>query len=209
MVSGAKPVRKTSDHYFFKLSDPRCKDVPRAAGPRSSDHLQPEARNKIREWFDQGLNDWDISRDAPYFGFEIPGAPGKYFYVWLDAPIGYLGSFRNLAERVGLDFDAFVRPGSDAEMVHFIGKDILYFHALFWPAMLQFAGYRTPTHVSRARLPDRRTAQKMSKSRGTFITAESYLHRASIRSGCATTTPRSSARRWKTSISISTISSRG
>jgi len=173
VVSGATPVRKTSDHYFFRLSDPRCKDF-LERWTQDDDHLQPEARNKIHEWFDQGLVDWDISRDAPYFGFEIPDAPGKFFYVWLDAPIGYLGSFRNLAERSGLDFDSFVREGSTAEMVHFIGKDILYFHGLFWPAMLRFSGHRTPTHVHAHGFLTVNGA-KMSKSRGTFITAESYL----------------------------------
>jgi len=173
VVSGATPVRKTSDHYFFRLSDPRCKDF-LERWTQDDDHLQPEARNKIREWFDQGLVDWDISRDAPYFGFEIPDAPGKFFYVWLDAPIGYLGTFRNLAERSGLDFDSFVREGSTAEMVHFIGKDILYFHGLFWPAMLRFSGHRTPTHVHAHGFLTVNGA-KMSKSRGTFITAESYL----------------------------------
>ncbi len=172
-VSGAKPVRKTSDHYFFRLSDPRCKAF-LEEWTQANDHLQPEARNKIREWFDQGLIDWDISRDAPYFGFEIPNAPGKYFYVWLDAPIGYMGSFQNLAERSGLDFSAFVQEGSSAEMVHFIGKDILYFHALFWPAMLEFSGYRTPSRVYAHGFLTV-NGQKMSKSRGTFITAESYL----------------------------------
>ncbi|MCW5620794.1 MAG: methionine--tRNA ligase, partial [Burkholderiales bacterium] len=173
-VSGATPVRKASDHYFFKLSHPDCRHF-LEEWTQSGGHLQEEARNKIREWFDQGLNDWDISRDAPYFGFEIPDAPGKYFYVWLDAPIGYLGSFRNLAERCGLDFDGWVRPGhGDVEMVHFIGKDILYFHALFWPAMLQFSGYRTPRHVFAHGFLTV-DGQKMSKSRGTFITAGSYL----------------------------------
>ena len=173
VVSGATPVRKTSDHYFFRLSDPRCKDF-LERWTQDDDHLQPEARNKIHEWFDQGLVDWDISRDAPYFGFEIPDAPGKFFYVWLDAPIGYLASFRNLADRSGLDFDSFVREGSTAEMVHFIGKDILYFHGLFWPAMLRFSGHRTPTHVHAHGFLTVNGA-KMSKSRGTFITAESYL----------------------------------
>jgi len=177
-VSGAAPVRKASDHYFFKLSHPDCRKF-LEAWTQGGDHLQDEARNKIREWFDQGLNDWDISRDAPYFGFEIPDAPGKYFYVWLDAPIGYLGSFRNLADRRGLDFDAWVRPDapsqdSGVEMVHFIGKDILYFHALFWPAMLEFAGYRTPKHVFAHGFLTV-DGSKMSKSRGTFITAGSYL----------------------------------
>jgi len=178
-VSGAAPVRKASDHYFFKLSHPDCREFLQQ-WTQQGDQLQEEARNKIREWFDQGLNDWDISRDAPYFGFEIPDAPGKFFYVWLDAPIGYLGSFRNLADRRGIDFDDWVRPGSDAEpganveMVHFIGKDILYFHALFWPAMLKFSGYRTPRHVFAHGFLTVDGA-KMSKSRGTFITAGSYL----------------------------------
>jgi methionyl-tRNA synthetase len=173
VVSGAKPVRKASDHYFFQLSAQRCKEF-LWQWTQQGEHLQDEARNKIREWFDQGLHDWDISRDAPYFGFEIPGAPGKYFYVWLDAPIGYLGSFRNLADRRGLAFDDFARPGHDTEMVHFIGKDILYFHALFWPAMLHFAGYRAPTKVFAHGFLTV-AGQKMSKSRGTFITAGSYL----------------------------------
>jgi methionyl-tRNA synthetase len=181
-VSGAKPVRRSSDHYFFRLSDPKCRAF-LERWTQGEDHLQDEARNKVREWFGQGdeggLSDWDISRDAPYFGFEIPGAPGKYFYVWLDAPVGYLGSFRNLAERKKLDFDAFARPGvqgggDPTEMVHFIGKDILYFHALFWPAMLEFAGYRTPTKVYAHGFLTV-DGEKMSKSRGTFITAQSYL----------------------------------
>ncbi|HTT39571.1 MAG TPA: methionine--tRNA ligase [Burkholderiales bacterium] len=173
VVSGAAPVRRSSEHYFFKLSAEQCNRF-LWDWTQQGDHLQEEARNKIREWFDQGLNDWDISRDAPYFGFEIPGAPGKYFYVWLDAPIGYLGSFRNLAAAKGLAFDAFARPGAHTEMVHFIGKDILYFHALFWPAMLEFSGYRTPTSVFAHGFLTV-DGQKMSKSRGTFITAESYL----------------------------------
>ncbi|MFN8997544.1 MAG: methionine--tRNA ligase [Betaproteobacteria bacterium] len=176
-VSGAAPVRKASEHYFFALSDPRCRAFLQQ-WTQHGDRLQPEARNKIREWFDQGLNDWDISRDAPYFGFEIPGAPGKYFYVWLDAPVGYLGSFRNLAQARGLDFAAFAdaskAQAEGTEMVHFIGKDILYFHALFWPAMLQFAGYRTPSKVYAHGFLTV-NGEKMSKSRGTFITAESYL----------------------------------
>ena len=172
-VSGAAPLRKASDHYFFKLSHPDCRAF-LEQWTQSGEHLQEQARNKIREWFDQGLNDWDISRDAPYFGFEIPDAPGKYFYVWLDAPIGYLGSFQDLAQRLGLDFAAWARPGSNAEMVHFIGKDILYFHALFWPAMLKFGGYRTPTRVFAHGFLTV-DGQKMSKSRGSFITAGSYL----------------------------------
>jgi methionyl-tRNA synthetase len=173
VVSGAKPVRRTSDHYFFRLSDSRCK-IFLEQWTQQNEHLQIEARNKIREWFDQGLNDWDISRDAPYFGFEIPDAPGKYFYVWLDAPIGYFGSFKNLADRAGIDFDRFVQDGSDTELIHFIGKDILYFHALFWPAMLKFSGHRTPSHVYAHGFLTV-NGEKMSKSRGTFITAESYL----------------------------------
>jgi len=181
VVSGAKPERRSSDHYFFRLSDERCRAFLERWTQRGG-HLQEEARNKVREWFGQredgGLSDWDISRDAPYFGFEIPDAPGKYFYVWLDAPIGYLGSFRHLAARAGLDFDAFARGDRAAaeatEMVHFIGKDILYFHALFWPAMLEFAGYRTPSQVYAHGFLTV-NGEKMSKSRGTFITAESYL----------------------------------
>ena len=171
-VSGAKPVRKSSDHHFFKLSDPRCADFLKAwiLPPR----VQAEAANKLNEWLQSGLSDWDISRDAPYFGFEIPGAPGKYYYVWLDAPIGYMGSFQNYCDRAGLDFDEYWKPDSEAELYHFIGKDILYFHALFWPAELSHAGFRTPTGVfCHGFLTVNGT--KMSKSRGTFITAESYL----------------------------------
>ena len=176
-VSGAKPVSKSSEHYFFSLSDARCADFLRqwACG---GDHLQPEAANKMREWVgeagDNKLSDWDISRDAPYFGFEIPGAPGKYFYVWLDAPIGYMGSFKNLCEREQIEFDDYWQPQSDAELYHFIGKDILYFHALFWPAMLKNAGYRTPTKIFAHGFLTV-NGEKMSKSRGTFITAGSYL----------------------------------
>ncbi|WP_126444000.1 methionine--tRNA ligase [Sulfuricystis multivorans] len=175
-VSGAKPELKKSAHYFFKLSDPRCQEFLRAWTRRGS--LQTEAANKLAEWLgDEGenkLTDWDISRDAPYFGFEIPDAPGKYFYVWLDAPIGYMGSFKNLCTKKGLDFDAYWKPDSKAELYHFIGKDILYFHALFWPAELEFAGYRTPTNVFAHGFLTVDGA-KMSKSRGTFITAASYL----------------------------------
>jgi methionyl-tRNA synthetase len=175
-VSGAAPVLKTSDHYFFKLSDPRCQVFLREWTRRGA--LQQEAANKLHEWLgDEGnnkLTDWDISRDAPYFGFEIPGAPGKYFYVWLDAPIGYMGSFKNFCAKNGLDFDEYWKPDSTAELYHFIGKDILYFHALFWPAELQHAGYRTPTNVFAHGFLTVDGA-KMSKSRGTFITAESYL----------------------------------
>lgn len=175
-VSGAKPELRSSDHYFFKLSDPRCQRFLRQWTRKGS--LQPEAANKLAEWLgDEGenrLTDWDISRDAPYFGFEIPDAPGKYFYVWLDAPIGYMGSFKNLCAKQGLDFDEYWKPDSAAELYHFIGKDILYFHALFWPAELEFAGYRTPTNVFAHGFLTVDGA-KMSKSRGTFITAESYL----------------------------------
>jgi methionyl-tRNA synthetase len=150
-VSGAKPELRNSEHYFFKLSDPRCEAFLRAY--TGSGVLQSEAANKMQEWLgepgDNKLTDWDISRDAPYFGFEIPDAPGKYFYVWLDAPIGYMGSFRNLCAQKGLDFDEFFKPDSTTELYHFIGKDILYFHALFWPAELQHAGFRTPTRSSR------------------------------------------------------------
>ena len=179
-VSGAKPVLKTSEHYFFRLGE--CtgflQDWTGGSSLRgdgaSQAHLQAESLNKMNEWIEGGLQDWDISRDAPYFGFEIPGAPGKYFYVWLDAPIGYMASFKNLCDRTGIDFDAWFKPDSKTEMYHFIGKDILYFHALFWPAMLHFAGYRAPTGVFAHGFLTV-DGHKMSKSRGTFITAKSYL----------------------------------
>jgi methionyl-tRNA synthetase len=175
VVSGATPIRKTSTHYFFRLSDPRCEDFLREW---VSGLAQQEATNKMREWLgdkgDAKLADWDISRDAPYFGFEIPGAPGKYFYVWVDAPVGYYASFKNLADTRGLDFEEWVRPGSTTEQYHFIGKDILYFHTLFWPAMLQFSGHRTPTNVFAHGFLTVDGA-KMSKSRGTFITAKSVI----------------------------------
>lgn len=169
-VSGATPVRKETEHHFFKLSDCEAflKEWTR------SGTLQGEAANKMGEWFENGLNDWDISRDAPYFGFEIPDAPGKYFYVWLDAPIGYMASFKNLCDKNGLDFDEYWKAGSDTELYHFIGKDILYFHALFWPATLEYSGYRTPTQVFAHGFLTV-NGEKMSKSRGTFITARSYL----------------------------------
>ncbi len=177
-VSGAKPELRNSDHYFFKLSDPRCEAFLRQYTSREHGVLQAEAANKMQEWLgDAGenkLTDWDISRDAPYFGFEIPGAPGKYFYVWLDAPIGYMGSFQNLCTKQGLNFDDFFKPDSSAELYHFIGKDILYFHSLFWPAELQHAGYRTPTKIFAHGFLTVDGA-KMSKSRGTFITAESFI----------------------------------
>jgi methionyl-tRNA synthetase len=181
-VSGAVPVRKSSDHYFFRLSDPRCREFLRRA-TREVCKSQPEAVNKLQEWLgapgENKLTDWDISRDAPYFGFEIPDAPGKYFYVWLDAPIGYFGSFKNLAARTpGIDVAAFTDKAAAArtgtELYHFVGKDILYFHALFWPAELEHAGYRIPTAVFAHGFLTV-DGQKMSKSRGTFITAESYL----------------------------------
>ncbi len=171
-VSGAMPVRKESDHYFFKLSDPRCADFLKSwiVPPQ----VQAEAGNKLNEWLDSGLSDWDISRDAPYFGFEIPDAPGKYYYVWLDAPIGYMGSFRHYCDQRGLNFDDYWKPDSDAELYHFIGKDIVRFHCLFWPAMLHTAGFRTPSGVFCHGFLTV-NGSKMSKSRGTFITAESYL----------------------------------
>lgn len=175
-VSGATPVKKPTEHFFFKLSDSRCAGFLREW--TTSGTLQPEAANKMREWLgtagENKLSDWDISRDAPYFGFEIPDAPGKYFYVWLDAPVGYMGSFRKLCQDKGIDFDAFWKKGTDTELYHFIGKDILYFHALFWPAMLENAGYRTPTRIFAHGFLTV-NGEKMSKSRGTFITARSYL----------------------------------
>jgi methionyl-tRNA synthetase len=170
VVSGAKPIRKTSDHYFFELG----KRETFLNQWTQSGTLQPEAANKMAEWFAAGLADWDISRDAPYFGFEIPDAPGKYFYVWLDAPVGYMASFKKYCADNRLDFDAWWKAGSDTELYHFIGKDILYFHALFWPSMLEAAGYRTPTRVFAHGFLTV-NGQKMSKSRGTFITARSYL----------------------------------
>lgn len=188
-VSGVKPERRTSKHYFFKLSDQRCKAFLKewvfeslssqsGVALEMKPRLQSEAANKMNEWLSGGLTDWDISRDAPYFGFPIPGTAGKkFFYVWLDAPVGYFGSFRNYFknnQRSQAEIEEFLRPGGKTEMVHFIGKDILYFHALFWPAMLQFSGYRTPTQIYAHGFLTV-NGQKMSKSRGTFITAESYL----------------------------------
>ncbi len=178
-VSGAAPVRKESVHYFFKLGE--CAGFLKEWTRSGS--LQAEAANKMDEWLEGGLSDWDISRDAPYFGFEIPDAPGKYFYVWLDAPIGYMGSFQNLCGQHipspsggegSLNFDDYWRKDSKAELYHFIGKDILYFHALFWPAMLEHSGFRTPTNIFAHGFLTV-NGEKMSKSRGTFITAESYL----------------------------------
>ena len=177
VVSGATPIRKVSDHYFFKLSDPRCENFLRE-WTQVKTPLQAEARNKMKEWVGQPgesqLGDWDISRDAPYFGFEIPDAPGKYFYVWLDAPIGYYASFLNLCQQKGLDFNEWTKPDTTTEQYHFIGKDILYFHTLFWPATLHFSGYRTPTNVF-AHGFFTVDGEKMSKSRGTFITAHCVI----------------------------------
>ena len=213
-VSGAAPVRKETEHYFFKLSE--CEEFlktwTRSEALQGKPTLQPEAANKMGEWFENGLNDWDISRDAPYFGFEIPDAPGKYFYVWLDAPIGYMASFKNLCDNPSLqlspargergdaenatdsvpsplmgegqgegehkdkllNFDEYWAKDSKTELYHFIGKDILYFHALFWPATLEYSGYRTPTQIFAHGFLTV-NGEKMSKSRGTFITARSYL----------------------------------
>jgi len=174
-VSGAEPEQRESDHYFFKLADfeDMLKGWTRGGG------LQAQVANKLDEWFEAGLKEWDISRDAPYFGFEIPDHPGKFFYVWLDAPIGYMASFRNLCDSergraAGLDFDAFWGTDSGAELYHFIGKDIIYFHALFWPAMLNGAGFRTPSAIFAHGFLTV-DGQKMSKSRGTFIKARTYL----------------------------------
>ena len=170
VISGATPVTKDSEHYFVKLAnfDSMLRDW------TGSGRLQTEVKNKLSEWFETGLQDWDISRDAPYFGFEIPDAPGKYFYVWLDAPIGYMASFKNLCDRDGLDFDHFWKKNSPTELYHFIGKDIVNFHALFWPAMLKSAEYRTPTKICVHGFVTV-NGKKMSKSRGTFINARCYL----------------------------------
>ena len=180
VISGAKPVLKASEHYFFLLG--KCADFLKqwasGSSARNDDgeqpNLQPESLNKMQEWLSAGLQDWDISRDPPYFGFEIPGVPGKYFYVWLDAPIGYMASFKNLCDRSDLHFEEWFCKESRAELYHFIGKDILYFHALFWPAMLHYSGLRTPTAVFAHGFLTV-DGQKMSKSRGTFIQAKSYL----------------------------------
>lgn len=170
VVSGATPVLKDSEHYFF--------DLPAFAEMLQewtrSGALQEEMANKLQEWFKDGLQMWDISRDAPYFGFEIPDAPGKFFYVWLDAPIGYLASFKNLCDKTGIDFDSFWAKDAEAEIYHFIGKDIIYFHSLFWPAMLHGAGYRKPNAIFAHGFVTVNGA-KMSKSRGTFIKARTYL----------------------------------
>ncbi|TDM09306.1 MAG: methionine--tRNA ligase [Ideonella sp. MAG2] len=178
-LSGATPVLKTSDHYFFKLSDPRCLAF-LEGWTQTPGRLQPEVLNKIKEWFTKdeegngGLGDWDISRDAPYFGIEIPDAPGKYFYVWLDAPIGYLASLKNYFAKTGRDYDAFFADPA-VEQVHFIGKDITYFHTLFWPAMLHFSGRKTPDKVNVHGFITVNGGEKMSKSRGTGISPLKYL----------------------------------
>lgn len=169
-ISGAKPIEKESLHYFFKL--PNFSDF--LQDRERSGKLQPEVANKLGEWFEAGLNDWDISRDAPYFGFEIPDAPNKFFYVWLDAPVGYMASFENLCQKkASLNFDDYWHS-NETELYHFIGKDIVYFHALFWPAMLEGAGYRKPSAIFAHGFLTV-NGQKMSKSRGTFIKAQTYL----------------------------------
>ncbi|MEC9405966.1 MAG: methionine--tRNA ligase [Pseudomonadota bacterium] len=171
VVSGETPVQKSSEHFFFRL--PAMEDYLREF--LASGVVQDTVAPKLAEWFKAGLKDWDISRDAPYFGFEIPGAPGKYFYVWVDAPVGYMASLKHLASRdPDVDFDAIWAKDSDAEVYHFIGKDIIYFHALFWPAMLEAAGFRSPTGVF-AHGMITLNGEKMSKSRGTFITARTWL----------------------------------
>ena len=170
VVSGAKPIEKDSEHYFFDLPqfEKELKNWTNAG------HLQEEVRNKLAEWFDQGLQQWDISRDKPYFGFKIPGTEDKYFYVWLDAPIGYMASFKKLCDNSDLEFDDFFAKGSDTELYHFIGKDIVYFHALFWPATLMGSNFRTPNAIFAHGFLSV-NGQKMSKSRGTFILARTYL----------------------------------
>jgi methionyl-tRNA synthetase len=181
-ITGATPVMKQSEHYFFSLSDPRCVEFLR--GWALEGRLQPEVANKAREWLEGsvaedgtktgGLADWDISRDEPYFGIPIPDAPGKYFYVWLDAPVGYLASLKANCAKRGLDFASFVAPDADIEQVHFIGKDIIYFHTLFWPAMLKFAGYKVPDRVNVHGFITV-SGEKMSKSRGTGLSPLRYL----------------------------------
>jgi len=181
-LSGAKPVLKSSEHFFFKLSDPRC--VAFLEDWTQDGRLQPEVANKVREWFtvrtnpdgtqSEGLGDWDISRDAPYFGIEIPGAPGKYFYVWLDAPVGYLASLKNLLDKRGQDYEAYIADPK-LEQIHFIGKDIVTFHTLFWPAMLKFSGRKTPDRVFVHGFLTVNNGEKMSKSRGTGLDPLKYL----------------------------------
>jgi methionyl-tRNA synthetase len=182
-LTKATPVLKSSEHFFFKLSDPRCVEFLQqwttGANSAGGRHLQPEVLAKTREWLGDGdseakLGDWDISREAPYFGIEIPDAPGKYFYVWLDAPVGYLASLKSYCDVRGLDFDALLDPAGSTEQVHFIGKDIIYFHALFWPAMLKFAGRKTPDALNVHGFITV-SGEKMSKSRGTGISPLRYL----------------------------------
>ena len=170
VISGAVPIEKDSEHYFFDLPqfEKELKDWTKAG------HLQEQVSNKLAEWFDQGLEQWDISRDKPYFGFKIPGTEDKYFYVWLDAPIGYMASFKKLCDNSDLEFDDFFEKGSDTELYHFIGKDIVYFHALFWPATLIGSNFRTPNAVFAHGFLSV-NGQKMSKSRGTFVLARTYL----------------------------------
>ena len=177
VLSGEAPEFRSSEHYFVRLADfePVLRQWLASGGLNGAAPVQPEIANKLGEWFDAGLQDWDISRDAPYFGFEIPGIPGKYFYVWLDAPIGYMASFRHLCERrPDLDFDGAWRVGSEAELYHFVGKDIAYFHTLFWPALLHGAGFRMPTAVFVHGFLTV-NGQKMSKRTGTFVRARTYL----------------------------------
>ena len=170
VISGAVPIEKDSEHYFFDLPqfEKELKNWTKAG------HLQEQVSNKLAEWFEQGLQQWDISRDSPYFGFKIPGTEDKYFYVWLDAPIGYMASFKKLCDNSELNFDDFFNKDSDAELYHFIGKDIVYFHALFWPATLMGSDFRTPNAVFAHGFLSV-NGQKMSKSRGTFIQARTYL----------------------------------
>ena len=182
-LTKARPILKTSEHYFFKLSDPRCvqflQEWTTGSNAQGNKHLQAEVLAKTREWLGSGdekanLGDWDISRDAPYFGIEIPDAPGKYFYVWLDAPVGYLASLKSYCTKVGLDYEALIDPNSTTEQVHFIGKDIVYFHALFWPATLKFSGRKTPDQLNVHGFITV-SGEKMSKSRGTGISPLRYL----------------------------------
>jgi methionyl-tRNA synthetase len=188
-LSGTTPILKSSDHHFFNLSDQRCvnylENWTQAPDESGKPRLQPEVANKVKEWFSvrtnpdgstsEGLADWDISRDAPYFGIEIPGAPGKYFYVWFDAPIGYLASLKNLLAKRGQDFDAYIAPESNVEQYHFIGKDIVTFHTLFWPAVLKFSGRKAPNNVFVHGFLTVNNGEKMSKSRGTGLDPLKYL----------------------------------
>lgn len=202
VVSGATPVMRDSEHFFFDL--PSFNEMLQAW--TRSGALQEQVANKMQEWFESGLQQWDISRDAPYFGFEIPNAPGKYFYVWLDAPIGYMGSFKNLCDKRGdsVSFDEYWKKDSTAELYHFIGKDIVYFHSLFWPAMLEGSNFRKPTNLFVHGYVTVNGA-KMSKSRGTFIKASTWLNHLTL-TACVTTTLRNSLRALMISISTWRIS---